>query len=56
MQPSGVAGEPACDVQEPVAQPLRLAAGELGVCEEEPEDVPFVVELRDGGPGLTVRQ
>jgi hypothetical protein len=21
-----------------------------------PEDVPFVVELRDGGPGLMVRQ
>jgi len=32
-QAAGVAGEPACDVEEPVAQQLRLAAGELA---EEP--------------------
>ena len=34
-QPAGVAGEPAGDVEEPVAQPLGLAAGELAV-EQEP--------------------
>ena len=28
-QPAGVAGEPAGDVQKPVAQPLRLTAGKL---------------------------
>jgi hypothetical protein len=35
-EPAGMPGEPAGDVQEPVAQPLRLAAGELAVGEQEP--------------------
>ena len=35
-----------------LAQPVDLVIG----VDTHAEDVPLVVELRDGGPGVTVRQ
>ncbi len=60
-EPAGVAGESGGDVQQPVAQPLGLAAGELAVSEQQPLRPAEQVladqdELEPGGVGLEVAE
>ena len=43
-------------MEEPMAVLVRVSWKDVTAESYDEEDVPFVVELRDGGPGVTVRQ